>query len=148
MKKEFVMRGQTASGLTETLNFGGHKEGYGYILTEFQVFPSTAIGSSTNYQLTGSITAAKEAQVSTDPNFNSEGLIANTMFQHHDGLWSISQAAVINDTFIITQDLILQVEDAGGANLPVNWQCRFKKVKMSLNEEAVTNFKQFTISDV
>ena len=140
------MRGQTPSGLTEILNFGGYKPGYGYILTEFQVFPSTALGT-TNYQLTGSITAAKEAQVSTDPNFNSDGLIANTMFQHHDGLWSISQAAVINDTFVITQDLLLQVEDQGGANHPVNWQCRFRSVKMSGPEEAVTNYRQFTISD-
>ena len=30
MKKEFVMRGQTASGETEVLNFSGYKPGYAY----------------------------------------------------------------------------------------------------------------------
>ena len=44
MKKEFVMRGQTASGETEVLNFSGYKPGYAYRLVEFQIYPSTSIG--------------------------------------------------------------------------------------------------------
>ena len=52
---------------------------------------------------------------------------------------------VINDTFLITQNLILMVHDVVGN--PVNWQCRFEAVKMSGSQEAVANYKQFTISD-
>jgi hypothetical protein len=39
------------------------------------------------------------------------------------------------------------VQDAGGGNHPVNWQCRFVAEKMSTAEEAVTNYHQFTISN-
>ena len=38
------------------------------------------------------------------------------------------------------------VYNSGGGE-PVNWQCRFESVKMSGPEEAVANYKQFTISD-
>ena len=39
------------------------------------------------------------------------------------------------------------VQDAGGSNHPVNWQCRFESVKMTGPEEAAVNYKQFSISD-
>ena len=50
MNKEFVMRGQTASGETETLNFSGYKPGYAYRLVEFSIYPSTNIGGA-HYEL-------------------------------------------------------------------------------------------------
>jgi len=148
--KEFVMRGQTASGMTHTINFSGHKGDYGFRLIEFDLFPSTSLGEPIYFQLSGSVTAAKEAQLSTEPDFSSEGLIANTMFQHHDGLWSISHASVVNDTFIITQDIILQVQDMGSHpddGHPVNWQLKFMPVKLSTTEAALTNYRQFSIFD-
>ena len=74
MKKEFVMRGQTASGTQEVLNFSGSKLGYAYRLTEFQLYPSTGIGSG-NYEFTGIINAGKNTAAPTDPNFNDEGLV-------------------------------------------------------------------------
>ena len=46
MKKEFVMRGQTASDNEEVLNFSGYKPGYAYRLVEFVLYPSTAIGNA------------------------------------------------------------------------------------------------------
>ena len=39
---------------------------------------------------------------------------------------------------------MVQNTDSGS---PVNWQCRFESVKMTGSEEAVTNYKQFMISD-
>jgi len=150
MNKEFVMRGQTVSTAgqnTEVLNFGGHKPGYAYRLTEFKLYPSTNIGAA-SHELTGSITAGKTSVDPESPNFNDPGLIGTTMFNEHDdarylgGSWG-----VINDMFLITQDLILTVSDSGGSAYPVNWQCRFVAEKMNSSEEAVANFKQFTIFD-
>ena len=46
MRKEFVMRGKTASGETEVLNFSGYKPGYAYRLVEFDLYPSTNIGAA------------------------------------------------------------------------------------------------------
>ena len=55
---------------------------------------------------------------------------------------------VINDTFLITQNLILAVKDnIAGSDHQINWQCKFMPVKMGKAEEAVTNYKQFMISD-
>jgi len=145
MKKEFVMRGQTASGSTEVLNFSGYKPGYAYKLTEFQLYAFNAVGDR---RLFGSITAGKTAvDPSNNIDFNNEGLIGNAMESYNntsspDGNIFLN---IINDTYNITQNLILMVFSSGGE--PVNWQCRFESVKMTDAEEAATNFKQFTISD-
>jgi len=145
MRKTFVMRGQTASGETEVLNFSGYKPGYAYRLTEFTLYPSTNI-PGVDYEMTGTITAGKTAVAPTDPNFNDEGLIGSALLQDDDSqAYPISKLSVINDTFLITQNLILMVQDAVGN--PINWQCRFVSEKMSGPEEATANYKQYAISD-
>jgi len=145
MNKEFVMRGQTAHGLTEVLNFSGYKPGYAYRLVEFKIYPSTSIGAQ-HYEMTASITAGKTALDPDNPNFNNEGLIASAVIGDNAGeAYPHSESYVINDTFLITQNLLLLVKNANGD--PVNWQCRFVAEKMSGPEEAVANYKQYSISD-
>jgi hypothetical protein len=57
-------------------------------------------------------------------------------------------ASIVNDTFLITQNLILAVVDTyTGSPADVNWQCRFVSEKMTGPEEAATNYKQYAISD-
>jgi len=146
MRKTFVMRGQTASGQTEILNFGKYKQGYAYKMTEFQVYPSTGIGSN-NDELSGAVTAGKTAVDSTIPNFNNDGLIATALaFVIGAGSNNMFKESIVNDTYVITQNLILQVTNTNSGT-PVNWQCRFESVKMTGPEEAAVNYKQFAISD-
>jgi len=145
MPKEFIMRGQTAvAAPTEVLNMTGYRPGYGYILTEFQLYPSTGIGV-TGYEMTGSITADNTAMAPDNPDFHSDGLIATALAWGHPGSGQSApyHLSVINDLFVITQDLILMIADT--ASTPVNWQVRFKEVKLSASAEAVANFKQYTI---
>ena len=140
------MRGQTASGQTETLNFG-MKNGYAFRLVEFLLFPSTATGT-TNYEMCGSITAGKTAMAPTDQNFNDEGLIGSVVHDYENSpRGGPTNFYVVNDTFLITQNLILMVQDAGGSSHPINWQCRFIAEKMSENEKANANYRQFMIFD-
>jgi len=149
MKKEFVMRGKTASEGTEVLNFSGYKPGYAYRMTEFEIYPSSGIGN-TSVELCASVTAAKTAESPDNPDFNNEGLIAVAMYSASNptGIEPRPYYSVVNDTFLITQNLILKVIDTvGGSPTAVNWQCRFESVKMTGPEEAATNFKQFSISD-
>jgi len=149
MRKEFVMRGQTASGLTEVLNFSGFKPGMAYRMTEFEIYPSQNIGS-VHAELAASVTAAKTFEDPSNPNFNNEGLIAVATRDQQVGPndRTNERQSIVNDTFLITQNLILAVVDTvAGSPMPVNWQCRFESVKMSGPEEAVTNYKQFAISD-
>jgi len=148
MKKEFVMRGQTVSTAgqnEEVLNFSGHKPGYAFKLVEFVIFPSTNIGTLVN-EMCASITAGNTAMDPKNPNFNDEGLIG-TVVQAVYNNETYNNIAVINDTFLITQNLILKVGETSGNAYPVNWQCRFKSVKMTGPEEASTNYKQYAISD-
>jgi len=150
MRKTFVMRGQTASGLTEVLNFGKYKQGYAYKMTEFVIYPSTNIGGA-GMELAASVTAAKTFEDPSNPNFNNDGLIATAFLMTNQTsgtnvVWS--DYAVVNDTYVITQNLILAVIDTlTGAPQAVNWQCRFESVKMTGPEEAAVNYKQFSISD-
>lgn len=148
MRKEFVMRGKTESGKTETLNFSGHKAGYGYKLTEFNLFPSTNVGGL-DHEMTGTITAGKTAISPIAPDFNDEALIASAAYTSPASIGSTGwNNSIVNDTFMITQDLQLMVQDTSGTGpSPVNWQCRFESVKLGTAEEAVTNYKQFMISD-
>jgi len=148
MNKEFVMRGKTASGETEVLNFSGNTPGYAYRMTEFEIFPSTNLAGQTA-ELAATITAAKTFEDPTNPDFNNEGLIGTALFyiRLNNGIYGGDATTVVNDTFLITQDLILAVIDLkAGGPMAVNWQCRFVAEKMNSNEEAVTNFKQYSIS--
>ena len=146
MKKEFVMRGKTPSDNEEILHFSGFKPGMAFRMTEFQLYPSSAIGTA-NAELVGSVTAAKTAEDPENPDFTNEGLVATCLYDSN-GRGNFIDNSVVNDTFLITQDLILKVKDTvPGAPMDVNWQCRFESVKMSGPEEAVTNYKQFLISD-
>ena len=143
MNKQFLMRGQTASGETEVLNFSGYKPGYAYRLVEFRLFPGTNIVSTTA-EMVGSITAGKTAVAPTDPDFNNEGLIGTAFWTNREQSQTGFDSWIVNDTFLITQNLILMVQCAEG---PVNWQCRFILEKMNGPEEATANYKQYTISD-
>ena len=148
MRKEFVIRGKTVSGDTEVLNFGKYKAGTAYRMTEFSLYPSTSI-SANNDALYGTVTAGKTGVSPIDPDFDNEGLIASTCFITSSG-WGGNQpfnGTIINDTFMITQNLILMVQNASGGE-PINWQCKFESVKMTGPEEAAVNYKQFAISDV
>ena len=150
MRKEFVMRGMTPSGSTEVLNFSGFKPGVAYRLTEFSIYPATAPGGSgigsANYEMCASLTASKTAMDPELPNFNDEGLIGTALFTLGDVTGrGPGEYNVVNDTFLITQNLLLKVHEV--TDEEVNWQCRFEAVKMSGPEEAVTNYKQFAISD-
>ena len=78
---------------------------------------------------------------------NRSTMIATAMMENNkDTAYPITYLSVVNDTFLITQNLILMVQSTNSAT-PVNWQCRFVAEKMSGPEEAVANYKQFTISD-
>jgi len=148
MKKEFIMRGKTASGTNEVLNFSGLKKGYGYRLIEFELFPSASIGAGNGYELAASLTAAKTYEDPGNPNFVNEGLIATAILFGRADITGPYHTSVINDLFVITQDLIIAVVDTvSGAPMDVNWQCKFKSEKMSGPEEAATNYRQFTIFD-
>ena len=152
MKKEFVMRGQTASGGIETLHFSGFKEGYAYRMTELQLYPSTNIGggATADFEASASVTAGKVALNPAAPDFNNDSLIATALFlkDSTSAYYQFGTSSVVNDTFMITQDLLLEVHEQSGNNSPVNWQCRFESVKLGKAEQAVVNYKQFTISDI
>ena len=153
MRKEFVMRGQvkdfkstSAAGnpAIEVLNFGKYKLGTAYRITEFQLFPSANIAAQP-YEITGSLTAGKTPLDPENPDFTDEGLIATGLVATSTSQPANEELVVINDTYMITQNLLLTCTDTHGN--PVNWQCRFESVKMTAAEEAAVNFKQFTISD-
>ena len=146
--KEFVLRGQTASGLTHTMNFSGHKGDYGFRLIDFKLWPSTDIGTK-NGELSATLTAAKTYEDPSNPNFDNEGLIGTSLFiVNLYPEYGNHSKTLINDTFIVTQDLILAVVATfAGAPMAVNWQCKFMPVKLSSTEAALTNYRQFSIFD-
>jgi len=142
---ELTMRGQTVSGGTEKLNFGGRTPGYGYHITEFFLYPSTL---NSDFECCGTVTAGKTSVNPLTPNFDDPGLIATGfMGTSASQPYPVKLQWVINDLFVITQDLILSVTDSSSNTSPVNWHCKFKRVKLSTAAEAVANFNQFTIFD-
>jgi len=153
MKQEIIMRGKTASGGTEVLEFSGiqiENKNMAYKLVEFQVYPSEwdSTGGAAQAECVGSITAGKTAAPAIDVNFLDDGLIANAFFWQYYGASAMPAGdSVINNHYLITQNLILMVQDNQSSPQPVNWQCKFKAYKMTDAEMAANNFKQFQISD-
>lgn len=146
MPKEFIMRGNTSSGTSQRLPFSGGDRTYAYQLIEFQLYPSSDIGTDPA-ELAGIITCGNVALDPVSPNFSNEAVIATTTnILAHDHP-RITSDTVINDLFPITQDLILSVIDKSATAQNVNWQCRFREVKLSGPAEAAANFNQFTIFD-
>ena len=143
MPKEFIMRGKTTIGESEVLNMSGYRPGYGYRLVEFQLFPSTAW--DTDFEMAACISANGIALDPESHDFNEDGLIASIITKGAAATnYDVSNLTVINDLFVITQDLILTVFATAGGGSP-NWQCRFKEIKLSSSAEAVANYKQYTI---
>ena len=143
-KDEFVMRGQTETGKTEVLNFSGFKPGYAYRMVEFSLYPKQP---NTSYEISGTVTASKTAMDPGAVDFNDDGLIASGFISDHTAEENPAGTfSVVNDTFLITQNLILSVVTSVGSE-PINWQCKFMPVKMAKAQEAVANYKQFIISD-
>jgi len=148
MKKEFVMRGQTASGGTEVLEFGGRQKenkNMAYRIVEFVISPSVM---NTDFEGCGIITAGKTALDPVNPNFRQESVIASGfMGTSASQPYPTKIQFIINDTFMITQSLLLTVQDTAASPNAVNWQCRFEAVKMTDAETAATNFRQYSIFD-
>jgi hypothetical protein len=149
MPNEFVMRGQTADFKTtaafEVLNFSGYKPGYAYRLVEFVLAPSAM---NTDFECCGIITAGKTVKDPEAPDFNDDSIIATGfMGTSASQPYPVKLQFIVNDTFLITQNLLLSVSDTASSPNPINWQCRFVAEKMSGPQEAVTNYKQFQISD-
>ena len=145
MPKEFIMRGKTASAGEEIISMSGYSPGYGYQLIQFEVWPATNV-HDTKYEVFASVTAEKNAGDPINPNFNNAGLIGTAMFQNFANSQYTTPASfsLINDLFVITQDLRFSCRDAeSGAD--INWQMKFKEVKLPGPAEAVANYKQYTI---
>ena len=146
MPKNLVMRGKTATGGTEKLNFGGKTPGYAYRLTSFKLWGSNNLGASSNENW-ATLTRAKTIEDPVAPNFSNEGLVGVAVFMTHTSPAYPPQALeIINYEALITQDCLLAVKDTSDGD-PINWQLTFEEVKMSNAEEAVANFNQFTIFD-
>jgi len=142
MPKEFIIRGRTASLETEVLNMTGWRPGYAYSIHQFDIYPGALIGGA-NYELSGTISATQIAIPPDAPDFNEDGLIATARGVSAAGTGRSDHFSIVNDLFMITQDLHLMVEDKN--NNPINWQVRFKEVRLSASAEAVANYKQYTI---
>ena len=149
MPKEFIMRGNSPTGIAETLNFSGFTPGYAFHLTEFLLFPTGNI-ATTAFECMGSITMNNAGQDPVTPDFNDNALIASALLSTSNSGSTGADSrpnesyAVINDTAYITQDLTLMVKNFEGAETgSVNWQIRFKEVKLTGAAEAVANYKQY-----
>jgi len=148
MPKEFVMRGKTASEETDLLNMGNQaRPGYGYVMKSLEIYPSVSIGQQ-SYEISVAITADNTAMSPNNPDFDSEGLVAVAMTSGDtsESYPGFATRAIVNDLFVITQDLILSAIDVKtGSPMATNWQVKFEEIKLSPSAEAVANYKQYTI---
>jgi len=146
MRKQFVMQGQIASSGEKVLRLSGISDGYGFIIDSFQIAASTNLGSS-GAECFAAITTAKVAMDPINPNWSDDGLVATaTAYSYGLAVPGNLVTSLVNDIIVLTQDLILSARETDNTN-PINYLIKFRSVKMSGSEEAVANYRQFTISD-
>jgi len=146
MPREFIMRGNFTSAQgygNKKLKFSGFKPGYGYRIVEFQLYPSASIGAQ-SVEMSGCISCGGNNIDAANIDFNLDEIIATCAFSANGSVPNNpTNYSVINDLFIITQDLNINTADSQGSN--VNWQVKFKEVKLSASAESVANFNQYSI---
>ena len=148
MRKEFINKGKLPVNSVKKIHISGLKPGYGYRITRFDLWGGAdVLGVSDASEYCGVITAEKTAADSSAPNFNQEGQIAVAMWgiSHNLNVNLPPGTSVIDDLFVCTQDLLLEVK--GSAGTECNYMVKFEKVSMSDSALAVQNYKQFAISD-
>ena len=146
-KKEFVLRGKTASGPgTETISLGGLADGYAFQLIAFELWPSTNLGGQ-GASCWGALTRSSSPEDPINPDFSDDALIATASARDRLAQsYGIQPVSVINDLVLLTQDLTLSIHETQN-NTPVNWQLKFKKVKVTAAAEAVANYNAFAVRD-
>ena len=146
MAEEIIMRGNftAAQGYAnKKLSFTGLKPGFAYNLIEFQLYPSTSIGAQ-SAEMAGCISCGGNNIDAANIDFNLDEIIATCAFWANGSVPNNpTNYSVINDLFIITQDLNINTFDSQATN--VNWQVKFKEVKLSASAEAVANINQYAI---
>jgi len=146
MPKEFIMKGKIQVNGQENLNFGGGDPSYGYKLKKFQLWGADDIlGAADAFEYCGVITADNAAADPIAPNFDDPGQIGVALWgvTHNLVTHVPAGSSVIDDLFIITQDLIIAI--SGSANTSCNYLLKFEQIKLSGPAEAAANFKQFGI---
>ena len=146
MTKEFIIKGRSASGSTETINLSGSRPGYGFQLHDFKLWGSNNLG---NTSMEGWATLARSSTAISpiDPDFNDDALVAVSVFMTHTSpAYPPQSLNMINDLVILTQDLTLMVQDTGDGD-PINYMLKFKEVKLTDAGEAVSNYQAFTVRD-
>ena len=140
------MRGKVAdfktTGDFAVLNFSGHTTRYAYRLIEFRIWSSGSINRADEMEAV--ITTGKTAGNPAAPDLSDAGTIGVATGQQ--GNYSDEYSQLVDDLYLITQNIILTANDYQGNN-DVNYFCRFVSEKMTGPEEAAANYKQFAISD-
>jgi hypothetical protein len=148
MPREMIVKGKLDVDANATINMPKVSEGYGYRITRFDLWGAQdvlGVGAASEY--CGIITAEKSAADASAPNFNNEGQIAVAMWCVSHNLVTNMPAgtSVIDDLFIISQDIILEIK--GTASTACNFLIRFEKVKLDTTGQANANYRQFMIFD-
>jgi len=144
MRKQFVMQGQLASSGEKVLRLSGISDGYGYIIDSFQIGASTNLGTS-GAECFAAITRDNVAMDPINPNWSDDGLVATaTAYSYGLAVPGNLVTSLVNDMAVLTQDLILSVRETDNTN-PINYLIKFRSVRISSSEEAVENYKQYSI---
>lgn len=148
MPKEFILRGKIAVNGQTKLNFSGGDRAYGYQLKKFQLWGADDIlGASAAFEYCGVLSADNVAADPIAPDFNDPAQIGVALWgvTHNLVTHVPAGSSVIDDLFIITQDLILAI--SGSASTSCNYLLKFEQVKLSGPAEAANNYKQYLIFD-
>jgi hypothetical protein len=150
MRKEFIIRGQldgTSGKGIKKIRIKGKPRGYAVRITDFKLYPGADIGSGA----TESCASIARGGIPLDPispNFDNQALVAVAKYSIPTGPeHGVMTYSVINDLANITQDLWIYAIDTGGGNKPINFQIKFKSVKMTDAAEATANYEAFALSD-
>ena len=139
MSRTISYRGTLAIGLEDKLQLRTIKGKVGYKITKFQVMP-TAPGIN-HQEIVAKITKVPDPNIGPTVNFTDADLLAGNYYVENPGTNVTPNETIIFDNEKFNQNIFVNINDANGGTVPVNYYIEIETMELSDLETTMLTLK-------
>ena len=139
MSRTISYKGTLAIGLEDKLQLRTIKGKVGYKITKFQVMP-TAPGIN-HQEIVAKITKVPDPNIGPTVNFTDADLLAVNYYVENPGTNVTPNETIIFDNEKFNQNIFVNINDANGGTVPVNYYIEIETMELSDLETTMLTLK-------